>query len=155
MRPAAFICALLMTVQLLVVLESRNIALQGTLCTSGSGIGVAVALGDNTVFGRIAKQAGRERPVRTSLEVEITRFVLIIATLAITVSLIIVSAYRAALVRQSPARLIFFARSCVGRVAAPRLPGVYQRAEPPHRLCFRRYRVHPRSVLRHHFSAWN
>ncbi|KAJ7211563.1 hypothetical protein GGX14DRAFT_534540 [Mycena pura] len=83
-------------------LESRNIALQGTLCTSGSGIGVAVALGDNTVFGRIAKQAGRERPVRTSLEVEITRFVLIIATLAITVALIIVIVWGAWLHRDFP-----------------------------------------------------
>ncbi|KAJ7211566.1 hypothetical protein GGX14DRAFT_697247 [Mycena pura] len=84
-------------------LESRNIALQGTLCTSGSGIGVAVALGDNTVFGRIAKQAGRERPVRTSLEVEITRFVLIIASLAFMVALLIVILWGAWLHREFPA----------------------------------------------------
>nr|GAT50085.1 H-K-ATPase alpha [Mycena chlorophos] len=71
-------------------LESRNIALQGTLCTSGSGVGVAVALGDNTGFGRIAKQAGSERPVRTTLEVEILRFVIIIASLAMAVAVLIV-----------------------------------------------------------------
>ncbi|KAF7300959.1 Calcium ATPase [Mycena indigotica] len=83
-------------------LESRNIALQGTLCTSGSGIGVAVALGDNTVFGRITKQAGSERPVRTTLEAEIIRFVLIIASLALTVAIIIVILWAAWLRRDYP-----------------------------------------------------
>ncbi|KAJ7876513.1 hypothetical protein B0H14DRAFT_3083125 [Mycena olivaceomarginata] len=71
-------------------MESRNIALQGTLCTCGSGVGVAVGLGDGTVFGRIAKQASSERPVRTTLEIEIFRFVLIIGALALTVATLIV-----------------------------------------------------------------
>jgi sodium/potassium-transporting ATPase subunit alpha len=75
-------------------MESRNIALQGTLCTSGSGVGIAVGLGDGTVFGRIAKQASSERPVRTTLEVEIFRFVLIIGGLAMAVAVLIVSACR-------------------------------------------------------------
>ncbi|SCV72109.1 BQ2448_4803 [Microbotryum intermedium] len=65
-------------------MESHNIALQGTLCLSGSG------LGDNTVFGRIAKAATGARPVKTSLEVEISRFVLIIGSLACVVALSIV-----------------------------------------------------------------
>ena len=73
------------------VMESRNIALQGTLCTSGSGIGVCVGLGDGTVFGRIAKQATSERPARTTLEVEILRFVIIIASLAVGIAILIVS----------------------------------------------------------------
>ena len=72
-------------------MESRNIALQGTLCTSGSGVGICVGLGDNTVFGRIAKQAASERSVRTTLEIEILRFVLIIASLAFSVAVLIVS----------------------------------------------------------------
>ncbi|KAJ6506305.1 hypothetical protein C8R47DRAFT_1241566 [Mycena vitilis] len=83
-------------------LESRNIALQGTLCTSGSGVGVAVGLGDGTVFGRIAKQAGRERPVRTTLEVEILRFVLIIGGLAMAVAVLIVILWAAWLRRDYP-----------------------------------------------------
>ena len=58
-------------------METRNIALQGTLCIDGSGVGVCVGLGDLTVFGRIAGQATKERPARTTLEVEITRFVMI------------------------------------------------------------------------------
>jgi sodium/potassium-transporting ATPase subunit alpha len=72
-------------------MESKNIALQGTLCTSGSGRGVCVGLGDFTVFGRIAKQASSERTGRTSLETEILRLVVLIASLAFTVALFIVS----------------------------------------------------------------
>ncbi|KAJ7438708.1 hypothetical protein B0H11DRAFT_1752553 [Mycena galericulata] len=83
-------------------MESRNIALQGTLCTSGSGIGIAVGLGDGTVFGRIAKQAGSERPVRTTLEVEILRFVLIIGGLALTVACLIVILWASWLRRDFP-----------------------------------------------------
>ncbi|KAF7984332.1 hypothetical protein HWV62_15333 [Athelia sp. TMB] len=71
-------------------MESKNIALQGTLCTSGSGLGVCVGLGDGTVFGRIAKQASSERPARTTLEVEILHFVLIIAGMALCVAVLIV-----------------------------------------------------------------
>lgn len=48
-----------------------------TLCTSGSGTGVCVELGDSTVFGRIAQAATRERPQKTTLEIEILRFVII------------------------------------------------------------------------------
>ena len=73
------------------VMESRNIALQGTLCTSGNGTGVCVGLGDYTVFGRIAKQATDERPARTTLELEILRLVLIIAGMAFAVALLITS----------------------------------------------------------------
>jgi sodium/potassium-transporting ATPase subunit alpha len=56
-------------------MESRNIALQGTLCLSGTAKGVCVGLGDSTVFSRIAKSASGDRPMKTSLEQEITRFV--------------------------------------------------------------------------------
>ncbi|KAF7333008.1 Calcium ATPase [Mycena venus] len=83
-------------------MESRNIALQGTLCTSGSGVGIAVGLGDGTVFGRIAKQANSERPVRTTLEIEIIRFVLIIGGLAMTVASFIVILWAAWLRRDYP-----------------------------------------------------
>jgi len=83
-------------------LESRNIALQGTLCTSGSGTGVCVGLGDFTVFGRIAQQASRERHTRTTLEAEIFRFVLVIASLALFVAVLIVILWAAWLRRDHP-----------------------------------------------------
>ncbi|KAJ8522214.1 hypothetical protein ONZ45_g1140 [Pleurotus djamor] len=83
-------------------METRNMALQGTLCVSGSGKGICVGLGDSTVFGRIAKQAASERSVRTSLEIEITRFVLIIASLAFAVAVFIVILWAAWLRRDHP-----------------------------------------------------
>ncbi|KAM0747366.1 calcium ATPase [Meredithblackwellia eburnea MCA 4105] len=83
-------------------MESKNIALQGTLCTSGSGVGVCVELGDSTVFGRIAKDATRERPSKTTLEKEIQRFVIIIASLAFVVASMIVILWASWLRRDHP-----------------------------------------------------
>ncbi|EUC60331.1 sodium/potassium-transporting ATPase subunit alpha [Rhizoctonia solani AG-3 Rhs1AP] len=79
-------------------LETRNIALQGTYCVSGSGIGVVVQVGDGTVFGRIAQlstgqnSSGKNSLTAglTTLQREILRFVLIIAGCASTVAIIIV-----------------------------------------------------------------
>jgi sodium/potassium-transporting ATPase subunit alpha len=72
------------------VMETHNIALQGTLCTSGNGYGVCVGLGSDTVFGHIAKESSGNRPVRTALEVEILHFVFIIASLALGVVIVVV-----------------------------------------------------------------
>ncbi|KAK0457372.1 uncharacterized protein EV420DRAFT_1644129 [Desarmillaria tabescens] len=83
-------------------MESRNIALQGTLCVGGGGLGICVCLGDKTVFGRIAKQAASERPGRTSLESEIRRLVLIICSLALTIDIIFVILWAAWLRRDHP-----------------------------------------------------
>ncbi|GAA6003245.1 cation-translocating P-type ATPase [Rhodotorula paludigena] len=83
-------------------METRNIALQGTLCTEGTGVGIVVGCGDLTVFGRIAKAAGRSRPVRSTLEVEITRFVWIIASLAAVVVIFIIILWAAWLCRDHP-----------------------------------------------------
>jgi sodium/potassium-transporting ATPase subunit alpha len=57
-------------------MEAPNVALQGTLCTSGSGLGVVVLTGNNTVFGRIARLSNKERTGRTTLQNEILRFVM-------------------------------------------------------------------------------
>ncbi|KAI3609640.1 h k atpase alpha [Moniliophthora roreri] len=83
-------------------MESHNIALQGTLCTNGSGLGICVGLGSKTVFGQIAQQASAGRPVRTTLEIEIFRFVMIIAGLALSVVILIVILWAAWLRRDHP-----------------------------------------------------
>ncbi|KAF9078799.1 hypothetical protein BDP27DRAFT_1412741 [Rhodocollybia butyracea] len=83
-------------------MESHNIALQGTLCTSGSGVGICVGLGDSTVFGRIAKQATTERSKPTTIQVEILRFVMLIASMAFTVASIIVILWAAWLRQDHP-----------------------------------------------------
>ncbi|GAA5849077.1 hypothetical protein JCM8547_006436 [Rhodosporidiobolus lusitaniae] len=72
------------------LLECRNIALQGTLLVEGKGIGICVGMGDLTVFGRIARAASGQSTVRTTLQIEFTRFVSIIASLAAAVVVFIV-----------------------------------------------------------------
>lgn len=71
-------------------LETKNIAMQGTMVLSGSGTGIIVQTGDNTVFGRIAKKAGQSKSGMTTLEHEIYRFVLVIASLAFAFATLIV-----------------------------------------------------------------
>lgn len=67
-------------------LETRNIALAGTSCVSGSAIGVIVATGDNTVFGRIAAMTNRPKPGLITLEREVRYFVLTIAAIAVALA---------------------------------------------------------------------
>ncbi|EMD41786.1 hypothetical protein CERSUDRAFT_90363 [Gelatoporia subvermispora B] len=71
-------------------LETKNIALQGTHCVNGSGIGVVIQTGDKTVFGRIAKLSSHERTRLTTLQREILHFVFIIGGVATTVAVFIV-----------------------------------------------------------------
>ncbi|KAG9084052.1 hypothetical protein FRC06_004254, partial [Ceratobasidium sp. 370] len=91
-------------------LETRNIALQGTYCVSGSGIGVVVQVGDGTVFGRIARLStgpatnGKNSLTAglTTLQREILRFVLIIAGCASALAILIVILWAAWLRRDYP-----------------------------------------------------
>ncbi|RPD63077.1 sodium-potassium ATPase [Lentinus tigrinus ALCF2SS1-6] len=83
-------------------LETKNIALQGTHCVSGSGLGLVIQTGDNTVFGRIAKLSSMEATRMTTLQREILYFVLIIASLATAVAVLIVILWAAWLRRSFP-----------------------------------------------------
>ncbi|KAF5309044.1 hypothetical protein D9619_013557 [Psilocybe cf. subviscida] len=83
-------------------LETKNVALQGTHCVSGSGLGIAVQTGDNTVFGIIAKLSSMETKAMTTLQRELLRFVGIIAGLATTVAVIIVILWAAWLRKDHP-----------------------------------------------------
>ncbi|SJX65096.1 K, P-type ATPase (mediates high-affinity potassium or sodium uptake) [Sporisorium reilianum f. sp. reilianum] len=69
-------------------LETRNIALAGTSCVSGSAIGVVVSTGDNTVFGRIAAMTNRPKSGLTTLEKEVRYFVLTIAAIAVALAVV-------------------------------------------------------------------
>ncbi|KAJ5950048.1 hypothetical protein N7454_001632 [Penicillium verhagenii] len=59
-------------------LETKCIGLQGTHCATGSALGIVVATGDSTVFGRIAKLAGEPKTGLTTIEKEVFRFVALI-----------------------------------------------------------------------------
>lgn len=57
---------------------------------------------DNTVFGRISKLSSKPKAGLTTLEREILRFVLIIASLAVTVAVILVILWAAWIRRDYP-----------------------------------------------------
>ncbi|KAK6529144.1 hypothetical protein TWF694_004356 [Orbilia ellipsospora] len=70
-------------------LETRNIALTGTLVTNGSATGIVVLTGGNTVMGRIAKATSSAKDVPTLIQREITRFVYIIVCLTVILACLI------------------------------------------------------------------
>jgi sodium/potassium-transporting ATPase subunit alpha len=67
------------------VLESHNVAMMGTHCLNGSAVGVVVNIGDHTLMGRIARLSLSDNNARTTLQVEIFRFVIIITILSLSV----------------------------------------------------------------------
>ena len=83
-------------------LETRCIGMQGTHCTSGSGIGVVVSTGDRTVFGRIAKLTSTESSGRTPLQKEIFRFVCVIVGFMLVMDVIVLIVYGAYLKKHHP-----------------------------------------------------
>lgn len=71
-------------------LETNNIGMQGTHCVSGSCVGVCVATGDDTIFGRIAKLTSNPTTGMTPLQKEIWHFVLIISAFIFCVVVFII-----------------------------------------------------------------
>ncbi|KAJ9647723.1 hypothetical protein H2199_001497 [Coniosporium tulheliwenetii] len=67
-------------------LETRNIALMGTMVTNGSATGLVVLTGQNTVMGRIARATTSVKDQPTFIQREITRFVYIIVVLTVVLA---------------------------------------------------------------------
>eukprot|EP00359_Climacostomum_virens_P000955 CAMPEP_0204898890 /NCGR_PEP_ID=MMETSP1397-20131031/1538_1 /ASSEMBLY_ACC=CAM_ASM_000891 /TAXON_ID=49980 /ORGANISM="Climacostomum Climacostomum virens, Strain Stock W-24" /LENGTH=1138 /DNA_ID=CAMNT_0052066777 /DNA_START=88 /DNA_END=3504 /DNA_ORIENTATION=+ len=70
------------------VLETGNIAFFGTMCKEGSGVGVVVLTGDNTVIGCIANLAQSAESEETPLRKEVDRFIKLISIIAISLGII-------------------------------------------------------------------
>lgn len=64
-------------------LEARNLAFFSTNCVDGSGFGIAVATGDRTVMGDIARLVSNIKNEKTPIAKEIDRFVKIITIIAV------------------------------------------------------------------------
>jgi sodium/potassium-transporting ATPase subunit alpha len=64
-------------------LEAKNLAFFSTNCVDGSGYGIVVAIGDNTVMGNIAKLVTGIKREKTPIAIEISRFTKIITLIAI------------------------------------------------------------------------
>ncbi|KAF5850735.1 hypothetical protein GGP41_010437 [Bipolaris sorokiniana] len=83
-------------------LETNNIGMQGTHCVSGSCVGVCVATGDDTIFGRIAKLTSNPTTGMTPLQKEILHFVLIISAFIFCVVVFIIILWAAWLRKAHP-----------------------------------------------------
>ncbi|KJK83981.1 Sodium/potassium-transporting ATPase subunit [Metarhizium anisopliae BRIP 53293] len=83
-------------------LETHNIGLQGTHCIIGSALGIVVATGDRTVFGRIATLTNEPKTGMTTLEKEVLYFVLFICAIMFTMIVAVVIIWAAWLRRDYP-----------------------------------------------------
>ncbi|EGX95017.1 Na/K ATPase alpha 1 subunit, putative [Cordyceps militaris CM01] len=83
-------------------LESRNIALMGTLVVNGSGVGVVVLTGARSVMGRIARATASTKERPTLIQREISRFVGIIVALTVVLALLILLTWVGWLRRDHP-----------------------------------------------------
>ncbi|KAJ5082177.1 hypothetical protein N7532_011220 [Penicillium argentinense] len=70
-------------------LETRNIAMMGTLVTNGNATGIVVLTGSGSVMGRIAKMTAGVKQKPTLIQKEISRFVTIIVILTVCLALLI------------------------------------------------------------------
>lgn len=83
-------------------LETHCIGLQGTHCVSGHALGVVVATGDSTVFGKIAKLSSEPKTGLTTMEKEILRFVALIVAIMLTMIVVVIIVWAAWLRKDHP-----------------------------------------------------
>ena len=69
-------------------LETENLVFFGTMCKEGSGIGIVINCGDNTVIGNIVSMASSTSSEETPLSKEIKRFIKIISGVAIVLGIV-------------------------------------------------------------------
>eukprot|EP01137_Pigoraptor_chileana_P017147 Opistho-2@449 len=63
--------------------ETENIAFYSTMVTDGTGVGVVIRTGDNTLIGQIAKISSMESNEVTTLDIEIRKFVRVVAVMTL------------------------------------------------------------------------
>lgn len=83
-------------------LETHNIGLQGSHCVAGSCVGLVVATGDGTVFGRIAQLTGTPKTKMTTLEREVLFFVIIICSIMFTMVAVVLVVWGTWLRKEHP-----------------------------------------------------
>lgn len=69
------------------ILESANVAFFGTMCTDGSGKGIVIRIGDDTVIGRIATLSTSTKTKETPLSNDINFFIYVITAIALALGL--------------------------------------------------------------------
>jgi sodium/potassium-transporting ATPase subunit alpha len=72
-----------------VLFEARNIVRAGCSFTSGSGVGLVFATGDNTFLGRVANATNEASPPDTLLKREVRRIILCMCLIAVGLSALV------------------------------------------------------------------
>ena len=75
--------------------ESKNMAFMTTLITNGKGKGVVVGTGENTMIGKIAKLTTDTGKTKTSLHIELQRFIIIIGVAAVLMAILCITLWSA------------------------------------------------------------
>ncbi|KAH0310243.1 cation-transporting ATPase pacL, partial [Aureobasidium melanogenum] len=83
-------------------LETANIGLAGTNCTTGTLYGVIINTGDNTVFGKTARLTSHAKQGLTPLQKEIYIFVGIITALMVSMIILVIIVWAAWLRKDHP-----------------------------------------------------
>lgn len=83
-------------------LESCCIAMQGTFCVNGTGVGIVVSTGDSTIFGTIAKLTSKPKTGLSPLQYEIIRFVSIISCIIVFLVILVIIVWCAWLHKDYP-----------------------------------------------------
>lgn len=83
-------------------LETPCIGMAGTHCVSGTALGLVVATGDNSVFGRLAKLTSTPKTGLTLLEKEIYYFVAVIVAIMLSMVLLVIIVWAAWLRKDHP-----------------------------------------------------
>ena len=83
-------------------LETRNLALTSTFVVQGSCVGVAFAIGDKTVMGRIVAMSGETKFKLTTVQREVWFFTKIISGLALLLFIISIVIWAAWLRKSFP-----------------------------------------------------
>uniref|UniRef100_F1KSV6 Sodium/potassium-transporting ATPase subunit alpha-4 n=1 Tax=Ascaris suum TaxID=6253 RepID=F1KSV6_ASCSU len=71
------------------VFDAANVAFNGSFCVDGDGIGVAIRTGEKTILGQIASLTTTQTEEKSSLEIEINRFVKFVFISALTMGAVI------------------------------------------------------------------
>lgn len=118
--------------------------MQGTHCISGTGMGVVIATGDKTVFGRIAKLTSQPTTGSTTLGKEIFNFVVIVVSLMLFMIVLVIILWYDSILAPPSSLWKYLLAIAQGFVSPHQISGMDQRAFTDRRLCERSCCLHPR-----------
>lgn len=83
-------------------LETQCIGMAGTHCVAGDAVGIVIATGDRSVFGRLAKLTSTPKQGLTNLEKEIYYFVAIIVSIMLIMVIVVIGVWAGWLRKDHP-----------------------------------------------------